>query len=122
MFWANKDTNDQIMAKKGIDGFKDCVDEVSTVGNWAGYLEIAALATTLDRPILLIHEHGQIYIFNPKGSKPDLYLYYQSCGHCESLQVPKENCLDTSHQSGCWSNYRWPTVTWWYKVLRWQHC
>ena len=53
------------MEKKGIEGFKDYVEEVSTVGNWAGNLEIAALATTLDRPILLLHEYGQIYIFNP---------------------------------------------------------
>ena len=72
MFWDNKNTNNEIMEKKGIDGFKDYVEEVSTIGNWAGNLEIAALATTLDRPILLIHECGQIYIFNPEGSKPDL--------------------------------------------------
>lgn len=64
MFWDTKDTNDQIMEKKGIEGFKDYV-EVSTVGDCAGNLEIAALATTLDRPALLLHEYGQIYIFNP---------------------------------------------------------
>lgn len=61
MFWDTKDTNDQIMEKKGIEGFKDYVEEGSTVGNWA-------LATTLDRPILLLHEYGQIYIFNQEGS------------------------------------------------------
>ena len=93
MFWDTKDTNDQIMEKKGIEGFKDYVEEVSTVGNWAGNLEIAALATTLDRPILLLHEYGQIYIFNPEGSKPVLYLDYQTCGRYESLLVSKETSL-----------------------------
>ena len=66
---------------------------MATIGNWAGNLEIAALATTLDRPILVLHEYGQICIFNPEGSRPDLYLYYQTCGRYEWLQVSKETAL-----------------------------
>ena len=83
----------RLQKKTGIEGFRNYIEEVATVGNWAGNLEIAALATTLDRPILVLHEYGQIYIFNPEGSKPDLYLYYQTCGRYESLQVSKETAL-----------------------------
>ena len=59
------------------------------LGAWSGNLEIASLASTLDRPITVVHEQGQIFHFNPEGNRKDLFLYYSaSAGHYECLKVP----------------------------------
>lgn len=50
-------------------------------------------ASTLDRPITVLHEHGQVYQFNAEGSKKDLFLFYQTCGHYECLKTTPEAAL-----------------------------
>ncbi len=64
---------------------------MSQIGAWSGNLEIAALAATLDRPITVVHEQGQIFHFNPEGSRKNLSLYYSaSNGRYECFKVPNE--------------------------------
>ena len=76
-----------------LESFFKYLDLVGEVGAWAGNLEIAALASTLDRPITVLHEHGQVYQFNAEGSKKDLFLFYQTCGHYECLKTTPEATL-----------------------------
>ena len=74
-----------------IDGFRKYIDLVAVTWAWAGNLELAALAATLDRPISVIHEQGQIYSFNLEGRYGDLFVYYSpTIGHYEALQVPRD--------------------------------
>ena len=64
------------------------------VGSWAGNLELAALPSTLDRPIYVLHETGQIYGFNQEGSQKNPWVWYsRSQGHYESLQMTSEVAL-----------------------------
>ena len=59
-----------------------------------GNLEVAALAATLDRPITVLHEQGQVYSYNPEGAKKDVSLYYTTQpGHYEALDVQAEAAL-----------------------------
>ena len=61
----------------------------------------AALAAALDRPISVIHAHGQIYTFNLEGRFPDLWLYCSpDPGHYETLQVPKDLVLSLRTKAG----------------------
>lgn len=76
-----------------LESFLKYLDLVGEVGAWAGNLTIAALASTLDRPITVLHEHGQVYQFNAEGSKKDLFLFYQTCGHYECLKTTPEAAL-----------------------------
>ena len=58
------------------------------------FLEVAALAATLNRPIFILHEMGQIYCFNQEGSEPDLFIWYSNLqGHYEALEVTTEAAL-----------------------------
>ena len=94
-FWDHRNPDGiQVEVTNLHDQFQNYLQLVSQVGAWAGNLEIAALASTLDRPIFVIHQTGQIYGFNTEGSQRDLWLYYsKSSGHYESLQVPAEVAL-----------------------------
>ena len=94
-FWDNKDpTGVDMEVSDRASAFQKYLGLVEKVGAWAGNLEIAALASTLDRPIYIIHETGQIYGFNQEGSQKDLWIWYSRAqGHYESLQVPPEIAL-----------------------------
>lgn len=94
-FWDNKDpTGVDMEVSDRASAFQKYLGLVEKVGAWAGNLEIAALASTLDRPIYIIHETGQIYGFNQEGSQKDLWIWYSRAqGHYASLQVPPEIAL-----------------------------
>ena len=48
---------------------------------------MATLAATVDRPIFILHEMGQVYSFNQEGSEPDLFIWYSNLqGHYEALE------------------------------------
>lgn len=48
-------------------GFEQYLRLVAQTGAYAGNLEVAALAATMDRPIYVIHERGQIYALILRG-------------------------------------------------------
>ena len=94
LFWDGRDTNGTEMKEQTLEGFKAYVEEVSKNGAWGGNLEVAALAATLDRPITVLHEQGQVYSYNPEGAKKDVFLYYTTHpGHYEALDVQAEAAL-----------------------------
>lgn len=68
MWWDNLWPDGSKCEKETIDGFDEYMGKVAQVGAWAGNLEVAALATTMDRPIYVLHETGQVYSFCPQGS------------------------------------------------------
>ena len=81
-------TNGSQMQDQTLDGVKACIEEVSKIGAWGGNLEVAALAATLDRPIAVLHEQGQVFSYNPEGAKKDAFLYCTTHpGHYEALDV-----------------------------------
>ena len=91
LFLDHKNTDDSDATDTTINGFQKYINDVSQIGAWSGNLEIAALAATPDRPITVIHERGQIFHFNPEGSRKNLFLYYSpTAGHYECLKVPNE--------------------------------
>ena len=91
LFWDRRNTDDTEAADKTVTGFETYISAVSQTGAWSGNLEIACLASTLDRPITVVHEQGQIFHFNPEGSRKDLFLYYSATvGHYECLKVPPD--------------------------------
>lgn len=69
------------MENISLESFLEYLDVVGEVGACARNLELAALASTLDRPITILYEHGQV---NAEGSTKDLFLFYQTCGHYEN--------------------------------------
>lgn len=93
LFWDGLRPDGTKMDSISLESFLKYLDLVGEVGAWAGNLEIAALASTLDRPITVLHEHGQVYQFNAEGSKKDLFLFYQTCGHYECLKTTPEAAL-----------------------------
>ena len=91
LFWDHKNTDDSDASDTTINGFQKYINDVSKIGAWSGNLEIAALAATLDRPITVVHEKGQIFHFNPEDNRKNLFLYYSpTAGHYECLKVPNE--------------------------------
>lgn len=81
--------------KETIDGFDEYIGKVAQVGAWAGNLEVAALTTTMDRPIFVLHETGQVYSFCPQGSHRDIFplLYSKKEGHFEALSASSKAAL-----------------------------
>ena len=73
---------------RGTEGFGTYLDTLALQGQWGGFLQVAALAATLDRPIFILHEMGQVYCFNQEGSELDLFFWYSNLqGHYEALEV-----------------------------------
>jgi len=68
MWWDNLWPDGSKCEKETIHGFDEYIGKVAQVGAWAGNLEVAALAT-MDRPIYVLHETGQVYSFCPPGSR-----------------------------------------------------
>ena len=53
-----------------------------------------SFATTMDRPIFVLHEIGEVYGFCPQDSNRDIFLYYSKQeGHYEDLSVSPEAAL-----------------------------
>eukprot|EP00435_Cladocopium_sp_Y103_P043026 s1688_g12.t1 len=92
-FWDHKDPNEKLCADVTLEGFSKYIDLVGQVGAWGGNLEIAAAAATMDTPICIIHEQGQVYQYNAEGSRKDIFLYFQAAGHYEALAVSPESAL-----------------------------
>ena len=97
-FWDHRNPDSTLVSIKDLqEDFLNYLSLVGKVGSWSGNLELAALASTLDRPIYVIHEMGQIYGFNLDGSEKDLLIWYsrssrtlrisasaeRSCAHAE---------------------------------------
>ena len=71
-FWDHRSPDSTLVSIKDLqEDFLNYLSLVEKVGSWSGNLELAALASTLDRPIYVIHEMGQIYGFNLDGSEKD---------------------------------------------------
>lgn len=92
LFWDGRMPDDQKAADTSTVGFKAYLDKAAEPNQWGGNLELSALAATLDRPITVIHQYGQVYTFNQQSAKRDLFIYYGS-NHYESLSVPSELVL-----------------------------
>ena len=56
--------------------FSEYIQAISQAGAWCGYFEIAALSTTMDRPIIVAHDTGNLRIFNADGTEKPIALYY----------------------------------------------
>lgn len=94
-FWDLRHPDESLVKIKDLQAdFLEYLALLEKVGSWAGNLELAALASTLDRPIYVLHETGQIYGFNQEGSHKNLWIWYsRSQGHYESLQMTNEIAL-----------------------------
>ena len=92
-FWDGRDCEGVPMTDASPSGFETYLTQVSQVGAWAGNLEVAAAAATMDTPIVAVHDKGQVFQFNSEGSRKDLFLYYQSAGHYEALQTMPESAI-----------------------------
>lgn len=52
------------------------------------------MAATMDRPIYVLHERGQIYAFNSEGSRRDIFIrFIASREQWEALEVTSETAL-----------------------------
>lgn len=74
MWWDNLWPDGTKCVKETIDGFDEYIGKLAQIGSWAGSLELAALATTMDRPVFVLHEVGQVYGFCPPGSNRDIFF------------------------------------------------
>ena len=94
LWWDGKGPDESPMPDSTLQGFEHYLKLVAQTGAYAGNLEVAALAATMDRPIYVIHERGQIYAFNPEGSRKNIFLrYISSKEHWEALEVTSETAL-----------------------------
>lgn len=73
-FWDGKDPEDKPHADTAMQRFEKYLDAVQKIGTWCGNLEVAALASTLDRSITVLHEFGQTYQHNPEGSESEIHI------------------------------------------------
>jgi len=74
------------MEDKSMTGFETYLKQVGAVHEWAGNLKITAVASTMDRPITVLHEAGQVYQFNASGANREIFLFYAN-QHYELLEV-----------------------------------
>ena len=54
------------------------MNEVAKEGSWCGYFELAAMAVTMNRPIVIAHAAGNFHCFNSEGSLEPIALFYNA--------------------------------------------
>ncbi len=101
LFWDNVRPDGSKALGVSIKGFEFDIGEVSMIRSWAGNLEIAALAATLDHPICVIHELGQVHIFNLEVAGKIIV------GHDECLKVDAAVALSLPTKMVAWSALWW---------------
>ena len=74
------------------NSFTDYVNEVAKVGSWCGYFELAAMAVTMNRPIVVAHPAGNYHCFNSEGTLEPIALFYNGKDHCQAYvgKVPAD--------------------------------
>lgn len=88
-FWYNRDPNDEVVADVSLAGFERYIQQVSEISQYAGNLEITALASTMDRPITVVQAEGPVHTFNSSGANRGTYLFFGN-KHYELLEVSPE--------------------------------
>ena len=88
-FWDQRNTEDEMVADGTLAGFESYIQQVSEVNQYAGNLEITALASTMDRPITVVQAEGPVHTFNSSGASRGIYLFYGS-SHYELLECTAE--------------------------------
>ncbi|CAE7576445.1 unnamed protein product, partial [Symbiodinium microadriaticum] len=82
-------------------GPKDYVDTISQTGQYVGALEVYAAAHVLNIRVYIVHESGQVYLFNREGEGSPVVLYYSSSAkHYEWLEGDLEDQLQPRAQGG----------------------
>ncbi|CAL1150160.1 unnamed protein product, partial [Cladocopium goreaui] len=87
--WDQRNTEDEMVADGTLAGFESYIQQVSEVNQYAGNLEITALASTMDRPITVVQAEGPVHTFNSSGANRGIYLFYGS-SHYELLECTAE--------------------------------
>ena len=96
-FWDKRGPDDLHWSKT----FKDYVDTISQTGQYVGALEVYAAAHVLSIRVYIVHELGQVYLFNREGEGSPVVLYYSaSAKHCEWLEGDLEVQLQPREQGG----------------------
>ena len=74
------------------NNFSEYVNEVAKEGSWCGYFELAAMAVTMNRPIVIAHAAGNFHCFNSEGSLEPIALFYNGKDHYQAYvgEVPPD--------------------------------
>lgn len=90
LYWDARMPDGQKATDTSPNGFKAYLEKAAQPNERGGNLELSALAATLDRPVTVIHQYGQVCAFNQQSTKRDLFIYYGT-NRYESLKVPNES-------------------------------
>ena len=107
-FWDGKVPDGTDTKLQGT--FEDYLLRISKKGAWVGYAELHALATTMDRPILVVRPSAarayDFHHFNPDGKGKQLNLWFQG-SHYQYLKGVKGCYQQRAHGSCYYGPHGW---------------